>query len=166
MDEKEHTKPSNPRCQCIHGLSSSSCYPVYYLSSSQQKRKTPLWTKQFWAAEGTLTWLNHPDSAGAKLIIEAGLVISDQPNQEVQITRVGTMEVSGTLGDLRSLSSSQWSQRRRPGLIKHPAMDHRDHARSSHTRDCRLMSFRDRIENPLQSHWPQNWKKTKKNVSV
>ena len=99
---------------------------------------------------------NHPEGAGAMLIIEAGLVITDQPNQEVQITRVGTMEVSGTLGDLRSLSSSQWSQRRRPGLIKHPAMDHRDHARSSHTRECRLLSFRDRSENPLQSQLASN----------
>ena len=62
----------------------------------------------------------------AKLIIEAGAWTGDQPNQEVQITRVGTMEVSGTLSDLGSLSSSQWSQRRRPGLIKQPAMDHRD----------------------------------------
>ena len=62
----------------------------------------------------------------AKLIIEAGPWTGDQPNQEVQITRVGTMEVSGTLSDLGSLSSSQWSQRRRPGLIKQPAMDHRD----------------------------------------
>ena len=72
------------------------------------------------------------------------------------------MEVSGTLGDLRSLSSSQWSQRRRPGLIKHPAMDHRDHARSSHTRECRLMSFRDRIENPLQSQLASKLKENKK----
>ena len=62
----------------------------------------------------------------AKLIIEAGPWTGDQPNQEVQITRVGTMEVSGTLSDLGSLSSSQWSQRRRPGLIKQTAMDHRD----------------------------------------
>ena len=87
------------------------------------KNKTILTCLSYYTlSHGTLTL----SLSRQRLIIEAGPWTGDQPNQEVQITRVGTMEVSGTLSDLGSLSSSQWSQRRRPGLIKQPAMDHRD----------------------------------------